>query len=100
MVWKDSNNDGVRQNNEAGYSGVTVLLGLGPCTSSGYRSTVTDSLGGYFFQDLPAGTYCVFPDITPACETYSIASTPSERTVVLAPGQALSFIFWYAPYVC
>lgn len=39
--------------------GVTVMLGQGSCTSSGYRTAVTNRSGYYEFTGLPAGTYCV-----------------------------------------
>ncbi|MDF1501081.1 MAG: hypothetical protein P1P76_11475 [Anaerolineales bacterium] len=40
-------------------SGVSVRLGQGACTSSGYSSKSTNSDGFYNFTGLPAGTYCV-----------------------------------------
>jgi hypothetical protein len=41
------------------FPGVTVLLGQGGCTSSGYKSTTTGRDGSYTFTGLPAGQYCV-----------------------------------------
>jgi len=38
---------------------VTVTLGAGSCSSSGYKSTTTNSQGYYEFGQLPPGTYCV-----------------------------------------
>ncbi len=38
---------------------VTVTLGQGSCSSSGYKSTITNSDGYYSFTQLPPGTYCV-----------------------------------------
>jgi hypothetical protein len=43
----------------SGFGGVTVTLGQGSCSSSGYRSTKTSSNGSYSFDELPPGTYCV-----------------------------------------
>ena len=40
-------------------SGVTVMLGQGGCTSSGFMTAVTNGSGYYEFTGLPAGTYCV-----------------------------------------
>ena len=41
------------------FSGVTVTLGSGACTSSGYKSTSTNGDGYFSFSELPPGTYCV-----------------------------------------
>jgi hypothetical protein len=38
---------------------VTVTLGQGGCSSSGYKSTSSNSQGLYSFSQLPPGTYCV-----------------------------------------
>jgi hypothetical protein len=38
---------------------VTVTLGQGSCSSSGYKSTSTNGDGFYSFNQLPPGTYCV-----------------------------------------
>jgi len=40
-------------------SGVTVMLGQGSCSSSGFMTAVTSGSGYYEFNGLPAGTYCV-----------------------------------------
>jgi hypothetical protein len=40
-------------------SNVTVTLGQGSCSSSGYKSTSTNGDGFYSFNQLPPGTYCV-----------------------------------------
>lgn len=42
-----------------GFGGVTVTLGQGSCSSSGYKSTTTSGGGSYSFNGLPAGSYCV-----------------------------------------
>ena len=41
------------------FAGITVMLGQGACPSTGYKSAITGSNGGYTFNQLPAGTYCV-----------------------------------------
>jgi hypothetical protein len=41
------------------FSGVTITLGSGACTSSGYKSTSTNGDGYFSFNELPPGTYCV-----------------------------------------
>jgi hypothetical protein len=40
-------------------SGVTISLGQGSCTASGYKTTTTNGEGYFSFNQLPAGTYCV-----------------------------------------
>jgi hypothetical protein len=40
-------------------SGVSISLGQGSCSSSGYKSTSTNGDGYYSFNELPPGTYCV-----------------------------------------
>ncbi len=42
-----------------GFTGGTVQLGLGSCTSSGFKTTSIGSDGYYKFTGLSAGTYCV-----------------------------------------
>jgi hypothetical protein len=54
--------DGVYDSGEAGFSGVLVELGLGSCPSAGYASTNTNASGGYTFNDVPPGDYCVSVD--------------------------------------
>jgi hypothetical protein len=39
--------------------GVTVTLGQGSCSSSGFKSTTTNGDGYYSFTQLPPGDYCV-----------------------------------------
>jgi hypothetical protein len=47
---------------EEGVAGVQVSLGEGECPAAAVRTATTDSAGVYRFEDLPAGTYCVFVD--------------------------------------
>jgi hypothetical protein len=58
FVWNDINNNGIQDVNEPGISGVTVTLydetGLVPL-----KTIITDVLGYYTFNDLPAGNYMV-----------------------------------------
>ena len=59
LVWGDVNNNGVLDGStESGIPGVTVELWpavVGPTTTA-LASTITDSNGEYYFEDLPAGT--------------------------------------------
>jgi hypothetical protein len=58
FVWNDVNNNGIQEPNEAGVAGVTVTLYDGTGTNV-IATDVTDILGNYTFNDLPAGTYLV-----------------------------------------
>jgi hypothetical protein len=51
--------NGVKDSGESGIPGVTVSLGAGGCPSSGLATTATDAQGGYTFNNLQAGTYCL-----------------------------------------
>ncbi|MFN0201684.1 MAG: SdrD B-like domain-containing protein [Bacteroidia bacterium] len=59
FVWNDRNGNGIQEPllDEVGFPGISVTLynNLG----QSIRSTVTDDLGGYLFNGLPAGTYSV-----------------------------------------
>ena len=58
FVWNDVNNNGIQEPNEAGVAGVTVTLYDGTGTNV-IATDITDILGNYTFNDLPAGTYLV-----------------------------------------
>lgn len=55
MKYEDRNGNGVKDPGEPGISGWTIILFDGVST----QTTVTDLLGNYCFNDLPAGTYQV-----------------------------------------
>jgi uncharacterized repeat protein (TIGR01451 family) len=58
LVWADTNNNGVKDANEAGLSGVTVrLLDVTGTTEVARTTTLTD--GSYSFGSLVPGTYIV-----------------------------------------
>jgi len=76
------------------FSGVTITLGSGACSSSGMGSTTTSSNGSYTFSGLPAGTYCVSvvtSTLPPATYGWSVArTTPNPHTVTIGPDKAKS----------
>jgi len=55
MVWNDSNNNGVKDNNEAGMEGVEVVLL--DCDDVGLDTMFTDVDGNFMFADLVPGGY-------------------------------------------
>jgi SdrD B-like domain/Secretion system C-terminal sorting domain len=63
LVWNDLNQNGIKDNGEAGVPDVTVHLR--DCQNNLIRKTQTDAEGLYKFKDLPAGCYricVVLPD--------------------------------------
>lgn len=54
--------DGIRTPGEPGIKDVMVRLGSGPCPSTNMGVRFTDKNGIYYFDYLPAGTYCVSVD--------------------------------------
>ncbi len=54
--------DGIRTPGEPGIANVMVRLGSGPCPSTNMGVKFTDADGTYYFDNLPAGTYCVSVD--------------------------------------
>lgn len=100
-VWNDMNGDGAINGIEPGMSGVTVKLGSGSCASTGLGNKTTGSDGSFSFTDLAPGTYCVsVVNPSPSCGGW-LATTATQRTVTLGPGE-LKLIAWFgfARYVC
>jgi hypothetical protein len=100
LVWKDTNLDGVRQGGEPGYAGVTVRLGQGACSSTGFMTAVSAANGSFSFPNLPAGSYCISVNIAPVCGDYTAAATPTEYTINLAAGGSESRQFGYQILTC
>jgi uncharacterized protein (DUF2141 family) len=102
--------DGSLNNGEARLPGITMSLAGGVCTTDGIfpaastviETAVTDENGLYRFENLPAGSYCVFMDaLSPANVNFLIpgnwtwpAVGVGQQTVVLIEGeQALDIDF-------
>jgi len=99
-VFNDLNSSGTRNAGEPGLSGVTVRLGSGACGSTGLGNRTTSSSGNFSFTDLPQGTYCVtVVNPNPSCEGW-LATTSTQRTVVLGPGEHYMVMFGFAVYIC
>jgi hypothetical protein len=90
--------NGVHDPDEPGIAGVHVKLGQGACMSSVILQTfITGADGAYSFNNLPAGTYCVFVDslesdnvpvLIPGAWTHPMRwVNPIHQAVILAPGE-------------
>ncbi len=100
VVFQDNNSDGNQQANDAGMSGVTVYLGQGACSSSGYQSQVASGSGSFNFTNLPAGTYCLSVNIPLVCGTYSSPTTATQYTIILSAGGSVYKLFGFATFPC
>jgi hypothetical protein len=67
--------NGVIDSGETGFSGVLVELGTGACPSTGLATTLTNASGGYTFNDVLPGNYCV-----------SVDALNPTNSVILIPG--------------
>jgi hypothetical protein len=97
--------NGVYDPGEPGISGVHVSLGQGTCPSSTLLQTaVTGGDGSYAFDNLAAGTYCVFADalssanasvLIPGNWTYPLRNVePITQAVILGDGEHRSGIIF------
>jgi hypothetical protein len=99
-IFNDLNANGVRNPGESGFSGWTVRLGAGACSSTGYASTSSSGTGYYNFTNLPAGTYCLSVVYSSGCGSYQTSST-HPRTITLSPGENMTFVnFGFWVYIC
>jgi uncharacterized repeat protein (TIGR01451 family) len=57
-VWHDADTDGVQDIGESGYPSATVSLYMAGAYAP-LRTTTTDATGGYRFQDVQPGPYCL-----------------------------------------
>lgn len=60
---------------EVGWSEVTIHLGKGNCPSTGLATAVTDKSGGFQFEGLESGAYCI-----------SYSNLADKNDVILIPG--------------
>jgi len=54
--------DGIRSTGEPGLANVMVRLASGACPGTGMGVRFTDADGFYYFEDVPAGSYCISVD--------------------------------------
>ncbi len=64
LIWSDANNDGIKQSSENGLAGLTVKLyadvnGDDVVDGAALKTTITDSLGYYYFDELADCKYIV-----------------------------------------
>lgn len=114
-LWIDTDGDGVQDPDEAGLSGIEVILYSDPDTNGVYDTPVatvtTDATGNYIFDGLAAGAYVVEVNGGADPSNYTQtgdpddfgapADNPDNRTtvpVVLAPGDVfVNADFGYQP---
>ncbi|HJZ94318.1 MAG TPA: SdrD B-like domain-containing protein [Gemmataceae bacterium] len=68
FVWLDVNNDGIKQDTEAGIAGVVIQLQMWNATTMTYEqigSATTDATGFYHFDNLQAGVNYALAEETP-----------------------------------
>jgi len=101
-VWYDLNDNGVQETSELGLTGVTVTIsadidndGINEYTNT----TITDSNGNYFFDNLPAANYTVSVTTglpggaTPTYDLDSATTSPDSTTVfTLATGENTTLV--------
>ena len=82
-VFRDANNNGIRDFGESGISGVQVALfanNAGQPSGSALKTTATDAKGDYRFDNLPAGTYIVVVDVASSPSLSGYASSVGWST--------------------
>ncbi len=91
-VFKDVAPLGSMDGSDTGYSGISVTLGAGSCSSSGLASTNTNGSGAFSFSGLSAGTYClkIVHPTAGSCPRWDHASTPTIFTLTLSAGESVS----------
>jgi hypothetical protein len=58
-VWYDTDQDGIQSAGEVGVQGITVDLYQRECSGQAIASDTTDASGGYLFENLMPGIYCL-----------------------------------------
>ena len=91
-VWWDVNYNGDWNSGEGGWSGATVRLHSGGCGGSVIASMTTGGSGGYSFNDLTPGNYCVSVVISCGPCSGTCASTADQRSVSVGSGQNVTGI--------
>jgi uncharacterized repeat protein (TIGR01451 family) len=86
-VWKDTNDDGIQDDDEAGVNGITVKLWSADQSGNPLdelKTTTTADGGKYLFDELPAGRYIVQIDtqtLPDGCELTSKANIGGDDKV-------------------
>jgi len=101
--------DGSLSSGEARLEGITISLSGGVCSPGDFpqantiiQTAVTDEFGDYIFNDLPAGSYCVFMDalgsdnvnfLIPGNWTWPAIGVGQQTVVLIEGEQALDIDF-------
>ena len=93
IIFNDENANGIQDVGEVGIGGILVRLHAGACPAVGspIANLVTNPSGGYTFNNLPPGTYCVdvLNSTVPNGFVHTTANDP--MTVTLANGQHVDY---------
>lgn len=85
VVWRDVNNNNIRNPGEPGIPNATVRLRAGGCADPVIETDTTPADGSYLFDELPAGSYCVSASVTELLVRSTGSINP--RSLTLAPGE-------------
>jgi hypothetical protein len=90
FVWNDLDGDRVRDGNETGIGGFTVYIDTANfgTLDPGEVSAITGASGGYFFPNLPAGTYRI--DVVNTDDQQITTPTAGFANITLAAGETRS----------
>jgi hypothetical protein len=93
IVFRDYNENGIRDGVEPPYGSGAVQLGQGACPSSGYTSASIGASGQYAFPNIPIGAYCVrYSEPSPPALDFHL-TTPDPVSVTLAADEAKTVNF-------
>lgn len=79
---------------ECGLEAIKVRLFRETCSGGFIETAITNQEGYFSFVNLPAGEYCVFPEISFSCEGF-FPTDGINRSVTVKPGENLT-VEWFS----
>ena len=84
---------------ECGIEDIKIRIYKNSCAESIFQSVDSDEEGYFIFDDLEAGTYCIYPNIPFTCEGFT-PTTGINRIIEIKPGESIEAEwFSYEKYV-